>query len=183
MSHGQDGHDPGKGPSDPWRMNVPVVPSLGPQPKSDMDAGVSGILNKLNQTTMNVQAKWTMVAQHGCMSVWAATKEGGDVTLKPVILGLRKFLKELYAGECTGASDSMVCKEVEVCFWWRSAHESDLGTCTPPCMEENSSDENSDKKSDEKSGEKSDEKSDEKPDEKSGEKSDKKSDKKSEVEK
>ncbi|KAL6414346.1 hypothetical protein AUP68_00864 [Ilyonectria robusta] len=165
MSDGQDGQDghpfadfePGKAP---YESKPELIPSLGPQPKSDMEAGVSGILNKLHQTTINAQAKWTMVSQSGCMTLWAATKKGGDVTLEPVIGGLKQFLKDLYALECTSASDSMDCKGVEVCFMWRSDHEGGLGAWTPPCEEENSSEENS---SDKKSGEKSDKKSDKKP--------------------
>ncbi|KAH6984515.1 hypothetical protein BKA56DRAFT_614252 [Ilyonectria sp. MPI-CAGE-AT-0026] len=155
--NGQDGkhpftdYDRGKAPHE---LDIEIMPSLGPQPKSDMEAGVHDILEKLHQTTINAHTGWTKVTESGCMRLWAATKKGGDVTLEPVIGGLKKFLKELYAQECTSASGSMVCKGVEVCFLWKAANEVEPDTWTPPCKEENSEDEKSDEKSDKKSEDK-----------------------------
>lgn len=131
-------YSPGKAPHE---LDITLVRSLGPKPKSDMEASVNDILDKLNQTTINAQTEWTKVTESGCMRLWAATKDGGDVTLTPVVRNLKKFLKELFDQECTSASGSMECKGVEVCFLWKCAGEVEPDTWTPPCKEEKSEDE------------------------------------------
>lgn len=140
---GKDGKDnkpkyefvAGRAPGLPPLETTNSLGAVEPPMQSDMQAGVDDILSKLNQTTIHAKTDWTKVAEAGCMRLWTATRAAGDVTLTPVVPGLKKFLKDLFAQEHTGGYLSMKCDGVEVCFMWRCSDQAGLEDWTPPCDE------------------------------------------------
>ncbi|KAH7143580.1 hypothetical protein EDB81DRAFT_760020 [Dactylonectria macrodidyma] len=84
-----------------------------------LDDAVRAVINKINSETLSVKPDWTKVIDGAVVTLWAATQDGSEAELKPLVPGLKDFLRRLYDSEHTDGHLSHACKGVEVCFMWR----------------------------------------------------------------
>ncbi|KAM5345978.1 hypothetical protein ACJ41O_011839 [Fusarium nematophilum] len=127
----------GAAPGLPPMEEAPLQTLLDPIP-APFDVDLSYLLNMINDTSqppMEIGGDWKKVKDALGVSLWAATRGGESVTLKPVVPGLKLFLKKLYESEGTQNYLSMDCRGVEVCFFLRTPDQPGLDDWTPPAAE------------------------------------------------